>query len=441
MRGWSPILAACVACSIPNAVVRGQSPPSAPELMSSRYVDEATGVSLIDAVQMALQQEPSLRAARNEVEAAQGMRLQAGLRPNPTVSFERRQEPAGTDNQTMLTLEWPLDLFRRGPRVAAAEREVDVSQRAVAERARLVSADVRTRYGAAAAAVREVSVADDALATLRRQLDLLSQRVQEGASPPLDRDLLAVEVRRAESDRLLAMGRADAAMYDLRRALGQGADVRLMLRDTLEVLVKAEPPPAIAEDASIIANRSDVQAAAARRNLWDAQAARAASQGRFDISLYGSYARMDTGFAQRAFDTGGSLVPVRGVFNYVAAGAMVAVPLRNKNQGEVAAAHAMAAAATATLEATRLSAQAEIAAAAARSRQTQAALATLSDGVRLARQNLDVVRQTYELGRMTVSDVLAEQRHYLDMERAYTMGLREAYDAQAALQNARGERP
>ena len=38
----------------------------------------------------------------------------------------------------------------------------------------------------------------------------------------------------------------------------------------------------------------------------------------------------------------------------------------------------------------------------------------------LARQNLAVVGQSYELGRVTVFDVLAEQRRYLDVERAYT---------------------
>ena len=60
--------------------------------------------------------------------------------------------------------------------------------------------------------------------------------------------------------------------------------------------------------------------------------------------------------------------------------------------------------------------------------------------MRLARQNLDTIRQTYELGRATVSDVLAEQRQYLDVERAYTATLKAAYEARTALQRARGER-
>src|SRR5215212_3717818 len=77
-----------------------------------RYIDQERGVSLADAIAQAIQREPNLRAARADIGIAQGMRLQAGARPNPTVSFEHRQEPAGMDNQTMAQLEWPLDLFR-----------------------------------------------------------------------------------------------------------------------------------------------------------------------------------------------------------------------------------------------------------------------------------------------------------------------------------------
>jgi outer membrane protein TolC len=56
----------------------------------------------------------------------------------------------------------------------------------------------------------------------------------------------------------------------------------------------------------------------------------------------------------------------------------------------------------------------------------------------LARQNLNVVSQSHELGRVTVFDVLAERRRYLDAERAYTDALRTAYEARTALTLAVG---
>jgi outer membrane protein TolC len=58
----------------------------------------------------------------------------------------------------------------------------------------------------------------------------------------------------------------------------------------------------------------------------------------------------------------------------------------------------------------------------------------------LARQNLNVVQQTFDLGRATVFDVLAEQRRYLEVEQAYTTALREAWEARAVLKRALGER-
>ena len=85
-----------------------------------------------------IEQEPSLRAARSQIDVAQGMRLQASLRPNPSVSFERREEPGGTDNLTTVGVEWPLDLFRRSERIAVADREVATAQLAVADRERLL---------------------------------------------------------------------------------------------------------------------------------------------------------------------------------------------------------------------------------------------------------------------------------------------------------------
>jgi outer membrane protein TolC len=59
----------------------------------------------------------------------------------------------------------------------------------------------------------------------------------------------------------------------------------------------------------------------------------------------------------------------------------------------------------------------------------------------LGRQNLAVVEQSYELGRTSVFDVIAEHRRYLELERAYTDTLRAAYEARTALKKALGEVP
>jgi cobalt-zinc-cadmium efflux system outer membrane protein len=407
---------------------------------SSHYVDERAGVGLDDAIARALEREPSLRAARADIDVARGLRQQAGLRPNPTLTFERRDEPAGTDNQTSVGIAWPLDLFRRSGRVQTAERGLQATQLAVTDRERLLVADVRTQYGVAAAAVRDVIVADEVVATARRQLDLVRARVDVGGTPPLERDLLDVELRRFETAQLLAVGRADAAFVQVKRLLGMSPDQPLRLRVTLETLVAWSTTGAPPASSASIAARPDVREAEARVTLADARIDQAHREGRIDVSLYGTYTRMDAGFPQQGFGPTGALERVRGRFNYVAGGAMVMVPLFNRHQGQVAAAQAERSGAQARREAAELAARAEVDAAQARDTQAQRAVALYTGGMRsLARQNLDVVQQTFDLGRATVFDVLTEQRRYLEIEQAYTAALREAWEARAALKSALGE--
>jgi cobalt-zinc-cadmium efflux system outer membrane protein len=411
------------------------------EAMAARYVDAVTGLGLQDAIGRALEHEPAIRAGRTETDVARGMHLQATLRPNPTVSFMYLGEPSGTDNQTRVEVQWPLDLFRRSGRVAVAEREIEATERAVADRERLLAADVRTKYGEAAAALRELAISDDLLAATVRQMALVRARVEQGSTPPLERNMVDVEVRRLEAERLLQAGKVEAAFVGLKRLLGVSADEGLQVRDTLESLVNTDVTIApLSADAPVVGTRPDVQQAEARLRVADARIDRAHREGRVDVSLFGMYMRMDAGFPQRGFNSTGELERVRGLFHYISGGAMVTVPLGNRNQGEIASAQAVRVGAEATLVAVQLTAQAEIAAARARDDYARRAIAVYGEGARtLARQNLDVVAQTYELGRATVFDVLNEQRRYLDFERAYTAALREAYEARTALRRAVGD--
>jgi len=60
-----------------------------------------------------------------------------------------------------VTVEWPLELFRAAGRVSVADREVEAAQFHVADRERLLVAEVRAAYGAAAATTRDLEVIDE----------------------------------------------------------------------------------------------------------------------------------------------------------------------------------------------------------------------------------------------------------------------------------------
>ena len=434
-------LSVLIATLLTGVSTSAQSPGGQAPL-AGRFVDPANGLSLEQAIARAIEQEPSLREARSQVEVAQGTKLQASLRPNPTVSFERREEPGGTDNLTTVGVEWPLDLFRRSGRIAVAEREITTAQLSTADRERLLSAEVRRRYGDVLATIRDLELFDELVTATQKQYDLLRSRVEEGASPPLERDLLDVELRRVQAERLLQVGWTETAMFDLKRVLGMKPDATLTVRDTFEALVQRESAvaPPVRDTPTTVEQRPDVRGAAARIETAVAKIDRAQSEGRFDVSLFANYMRMDSGFPQRGFAPDGGLERVRGQFNYWSAGAMFTIPVLNRNQGDVAVARAERTGATAAYDAARLAAEAELASARARDERAREAVKLYGAGAQaLARQNLTIVGQSYELGRVTVFEVLAERRRYLDVERAYTEALRAAYEARTALNRALGD--
>lgn len=402
---------------------------------ASRYLDPA-GLTVAQAIAEGLRQEPGLREARAAIEAARGERRQAALRQNPLVSGERREEVGGGDNQTAIGVEWPLDLFRRSARITVAERSVTVMERGAEDRERLLAAEIRERIGGVLAAVRRLEVLDGLVDASRRTVDLLAARVGEGAAPPLDRDVATVELQRLRASRERAIGQADAAVAELKPLLGRPPQSPLKLRDSLEAAVasdSADAPPVAAD------RRADVLAAEAEVAVAEARAAQVRQEAKPDLGIFGSYMRMNSGFPQTAFGIGGALEPIHGTFHNVSGGLRLTVPLLNRNQGSRAAAQARREGATHNLDARRLAVGAEVEAAQARVAAARRALAVFStDTMALARHNLDIVRETYQLGRATLFDVLNEQRRYLEFESGYTDALADAFAARTALQRATG---
>jgi len=256
-RLW--IVTACGILTWSANIHAQSSTPSPGEGLAAQYIDTETGVTLGEALTRALAQEPTLRATRTEVDVAKAERLQAALRANPTASLMQQTEPGGTDSQSRFEVQWPLDLFRRSGRVAVAEQELQATQHSVSDRERLLAADVRLKYGEVVAAVRDLAVSDDLVAATTRQSELLRARVEQGGTPPLERNLVEVELRRLQADRLLQAGQLDRAVFELKRLLGMRPSASLRLRDTIEQLVTREAALPLGSDAGAVAVRADVQ--------------------------------------------------------------------------------------------------------------------------------------------------------------------------------------
>src|ERR1044071_3651607 len=195
-------------------------------------------------VTTALERSPAPRAARTEIAAAGGGVTQARLRPNPTLSASQ-MFMTGEQHLALFEVEWPLELYRRSGRVGVAQNEVKATTLAIDNRERMLAASVREQAGRLLAARRNVEIMNEALSAARRTRELLDARVTEGEIPKLDANIAAVEAGRIEADLAFAQADADAAAIELKALVGMPANTPLVLRDSLEQLVRGQDSSSI----------------------------------------------------------------------------------------------------------------------------------------------------------------------------------------------------
>jgi cobalt-zinc-cadmium efflux system outer membrane protein len=431
-------LAQTNATSVDRAAVTGGS-QSSPETRSSlvRYVDPASGMTVEQTVAYALAHNGELLAVRKEVDAASALVKQASLRPNPRVDVTGARQVNGADNSAMITGMLPLELGGRRPaRIAVAERELEMREQEVADRERVLAADVRAKFGEALAAILKLGFDEDLLATSRRGYKLVVARVIEGRTAPLEQNMVLVEVNRLRSLRETSEGKVQVSLLELRNLIGMSPEEPLRLRGDFNDLL-SQLPPLTESTERALAQRPDLQVARVAERLAEAQIVQARATGRIDASLTAGYQRMNSSFPVRGINDAGQLQPVQDVFHFLTFGISLDLPVRNKNQGAIEAAVAEREAAGRRREFAELTVRREVAAAYARYNSAARAMEIFRVGVRdQAQTNLEVVRQTYELGSKTLIDYIGEQRRFIELENSYIDALLDTYHARVEIERA-----
>lgn len=400
----------------------------------SRYVDQANGMTADEAVAYGLAHNAELEAARKEIDAARAMVKQARLRANPMLDIEgTRQVPPGRDNSIMAGVTLPLERGGRVPaRIAVAEREVEVRQREFANRERMLAGEIRMKFGDALAEALKLTFTEHLVEANQKSFNLIAARVVEGATPPLEQNMALVELNRLKSMRETAEGRVEIALFELRNLIGMAPEQPLRLRGDFDRLIDQLAPVAEAT-MQALRDRPDLQGFRAMEDLSAARIVQARAEGRWDASLTAGYQRMHSGFPQFGLDESGAIQPIESNFHALKFGVSIMLPVRNKNQGMIEAAFAEAAAARSRREFAELTVRREVASAYAQYDRAARAAEIFRVGAREpARGNLDVVRQTYELGSKTLLDYIAEQRRFIELENDFI-------DAQLAVYRARVE--
>ncbi len=409
----------------------------APNSSLTKYFDAQAGLTVDQTVAFALEHNGELQAARKEIDAASALVKQAGLRANPRVDASAAKTITGADNNISLNGMLPLELGGRRPaRIRVAERELEMRRQDVVNRERLLAADVRAKFGEALAALLKLGFDEDLIATSQRGYNLVAARVTEGGTAPLEQNMALVELNRLRSMRETAEGKAQTEILELQNLIGMRPEEPLRLRGDFNDLIAPLSPLAEATERAL-SERPDLKLAKAAETFAEARIAQARTEGRLDASLTAGYQRMDSSYPLNGVNGAGQLRPIRSTFHYFTVGVSLELPVRNKNQGAIEAAVAEAEAAKRRREFLELTVRREVASAYAQYNSAARAAEIFRVGVKdQANANLDVVRQTYELGSKTLIDYLGEQRRFIDLQNGYVDALLDTYKARVEIERA-----
>ena len=394
-------------------------------------------------VQVALERNRELLAARERVAEAQGLLRRAGVRPNPTLEIDYGAGgPLGSPGTDELALRYaqPIELGgKRGKRQAIGLSGVAAAEAEFAARTRQLVFDVKTRAAEARAAHAKRAALAEVVTAGREALRLTSARVGEGDAAALEGQLLAVEVARMEAQHATYRGRATAALADLRRLVGLDA----------AELPSVGPSPAQQPGMSLVLAdltarglkmRSDLRAARALEQQSTAELEFARAEGVPDLTASATYTQdSDTTDGLFAVTSSGQPAPIIDNDKRISVGVSMPLFWRGRNRGNTDAAMARATGARLHREHLESAVPRDVEAAYARWTAARDTVSVFRQGVvDQADRNLVVMREAYTLGQLRLLDVLNEQRRLIETRLAHIDAETELAQAAADLERAVG---
>ncbi len=405
--------------------VRGQNAAPKSELTKAessadKYVDQNIGKTADELVAMPLLKNHELEAIRREVDASAAMIKQADLRANPMLEVGAAKNPFNPSKSVMVKGSLPLELYgRRGARVDVAEKETAVRRADLENRERLAAADVRAKFGETVALALKLKFIEEILSIATQNYELIAARVREGKNAPLEQNMELVELNRIRALRESSEGKVEISMFELKNMIGISSEENLVLKDNFADLLEPLAPQITALEFAL-QNRPDLKTVREIENLADAQIKQAKIQGKLDASVSAGYERMRQGFPQRGFDADGSLTQISELANVFSVGVTLNLPVFDRNQGAVEAGILSRDAAANRVEFGELTVKREVFSSYSRYQRAARAMEIFRVGVEdQAEVNVDVVRQSFELGSKSLLDYISEQRRFIEINESY----------------------
>jgi len=363
-------------------------------------------VSLDEALQLALRQNPTLRAQQFAFESAKAGQITAGLRPNPTMNFLVEQIGLpGTTPQYTVNIGQPIELGgKRQRRIDAARAATQVAGYQLEDVRRQTILQVKTAFAAALIAVNQIALAEQNLKTLDDTERIQRFRVEKGDLSELE--LLRIEVQRFTFERDAADARQAlaAAKIALRTIAGE-RNIAEQFEITGELTFTDLSLDRTALRRAALDNRPDLRAADADRERARADHRLARANAWWDITPQIEYQRI-------------------GPDNTIGAGFSIPLRIFDRNQGEIARTQAEIARVDAVREASALQVLAALdtdftTAATQRDRVLRLRDVYLPKATR----SRDTVEYAYRRGGASLLDFLDAQRSYRETALAHLQAL------------------
>ena len=387
-----------------------------------------TRLTLADAVARALNGNPLLSVASAHISAAEGLRKQADLSPNPRliVQLENTRfwgNPSFSypqDTATYAFLAQTVETAgKRNRRVALATEEIRSSELEMRLQRNQIESRVSRVYWAAAGAARARDLLQEEVANFERVVQFHRDRVREGAAPEVD--LVRIEV---EQDRLASLARtasqdAELGRIALFREMGEHEFPQVAFSDALEQVVQV----GIFSPDQVLERRVEM-----------ALAHQAVEQARANLRLQQAHSKPDPDLQFGYERIGG--------FDTLYAAAQVPLPIRNRNQGQIEAAAAELKAAESSVAATEVAIRSELESS---TKDYESRQKLLNETLRTMRDRANEVYRIVDAAyRETGSDLLRlldAERTKIETELMYVRALSDLQQSAVALETAQGTLP
>ena len=195
----------------------------------------AANLTLEQALEMADERNPRLRAGAAQIDASRAGITTARAYPNPSVSaqagHQRYRVPGNVSGLVQsYTISQPLELGQLRPtRIELAQRETEVSERSLASTRLSVLAAVRRAFFQALRSQGEINILSENLRTVEEFRKRIEVRVQTGEAGRLELYRADAELATARTAVTSARLRYVSSLAQLRGAIGSplGTDVQL----------------------------------------------------------------------------------------------------------------------------------------------------------------------------------------------------------------------